>query len=101
MHSLSKALSYRDGTLFSRFRLCWCAAETLCVDGRDFDHDLGLLTVGGPDSSAVYLCYEWEPCRIDGLLGTDLNDGDMLLAISTRLQRSVKHRFCGAGASRD
>jgi len=78
-----------DGTWFQlpkaiaagKFRACWCAGETLCVDGKDFDHDLGSLVVGGPDSSAVYQCYEWEPCHLSGLLGTDLHNGDRLLVI--------------------
>merc|ERR1719326_1261411 len=80
-----------DGTWFQlsraitagRFRLCWCAGETLCVAGRDYDHDLGALVVGGPDKSAVYLCYEWEPCTIHGLLGNNLYNGDRLVVIQT------------------
>lgn len=86
-----------DGTWFKmpraiftgRFRVCWCAGETLCAGGTDFDHDLGELTVGGPDSSAVYTCYEWEPCTLSGLLGTALNDGDRLFAISASINCSM------------
>jgi hypothetical protein len=72
-----------------RFRVCWCAGETLCSAGRDYDHDLGELVVGGPDASAVYLCYEWEPCTLSGLLGTDLHDGDRLFTISTSMNCSM------------
>jgi len=78
-----------DGTWFQlptaiaagKFRACWCAGEALCEFGRDFDHDLGPVRVGGPDSSAVYQCYEWEPCSVTGLLGTELYDGDRIIAI--------------------
>jgi len=71
-----------------RFRACWCAGETLCAAGMDYDHDLGGLMVGGPDVSAVYTCYEWEPCRILGLLGSDLHNGDRLLAVDASLNCS-------------
>jgi hypothetical protein len=85
-----------DGTWFQlplaikagSYRACWCAGETLCAGGNDFDHDLGQMVVGGPDSSAVYQCYEWEPCTLPGLIGTELRRGDRLLAISPLLNCS-------------
>lgn len=63
------------------YRVCWCAAEILCVHGREFSTTLGSLLVGGPDPSALYVCFEWYKCRIDGLLGSFLSDGDRLRVV--------------------
>jgi hypothetical protein len=62
-------------------RVCWCAGENLCVSPQDYDLDIGSLLVGGPNSGPQYLCYEWRPCVIDGLLGTFLHDGDRLRVV--------------------
>jgi len=78
-----------DGTSFGlpkaikggTFQLCWCAGESLCASGLDFDHTLGTLIVGGPDPSPLYVCYEWEPCTIESLKGTVLRNGDRLLVL--------------------
>jgi len=78
-----------DGTWFEmpapvlggRYRMCWCAGESLCARGSDFDHDLGELVVGGPDNGALYVCYEWAACSIPGLLGSSLSDGDRIIVV--------------------
>jgi len=62
------------------FRICWCAGETLCYSATDFDTDVGALEVGGPDASAVYVCYEWQPCSIT-VKGSLLHVGDMIRVV--------------------
>jgi len=61
-----------------KYRICWCPGEHVCIRGDDFDTDLGVLIVGGPHPSAVYLCFEWQPCTIQAMEGNVLRDGDML-----------------------
>jgi len=53
----------------------------MCARGENFNFFIGTLLVGGPDASALYVCHEWAPCEIRGLLGTFLNNGDRLRAI--------------------
>lgn len=74
---------------FGKYRVCWCAGESLCVTGKDFAHDLGELRVGGPDRSALYTCYEWQPCTINGLKGADFTDGDRLYVVYTDVNCSA------------
>jgi len=78
-----------DGSVFTMppstegglYRACWCAAESICDLPYEFVVDLGQLQVGGPDSSAMYECFEWVTCSIDYLYGTWLADGDRLLVV--------------------
>jgi hypothetical protein len=64
-----------------RYRICWCAGGVMCRRGQEFSVDIGTLLVGGPDPSALYLCFEWEDCVINGVLGTFLRDGDIFRAV--------------------
>jgi len=81
--------TFLDGSVFElpptreagRFRVCWCAAETVCNTGSDFATDLGQIDTGGPDASVTYVCYEWEPCALNYLQGLALKDGDRIMAV--------------------
>ena len=63
------------------YQVCWCAAEQICLNGRDYTTTLGRLEIGGPDDSVTYRCFEWEPCVIEDLEGRSLSDGDRLLVV--------------------
>jgi len=63
------------------YRICWCAAEVLCRYGYEYDVDIGSLLVGGSNAGALYTCYEWHECSIDGFLGTFLSNGDRLRVV--------------------
>lgn len=63
------------------FQICWCAAEQICLNPVDYIVSLGRLTIGGPDDSVTYRCFEWEPCSIEDLEGDFLSDGDRLIVV--------------------
>eukprot|EP00747_Dinoflagellata_sp_TGD_P086382 gnl/TRDRNA2_/TRDRNA2_163267_c0_seq1.p1 gnl/TRDRNA2_/TRDRNA2_163267_c0~~gnl/TRDRNA2_/TRDRNA2_163267_c0_seq1.p1 ORF type:complete len:1739 (+),score=198.28 gnl/TRDRNA2_/TRDRNA2_163267_c0_seq1:112-5217(+) len=64
------------------YRVCWCAAETLCAHGSDFSTDIGTLEIGGPDSSMFYrVCFQWRPCEIMKFVGGSLSKGDRLRVV--------------------
>lgn len=63
------------------YQVCWCAAEQICLNGRDYGTTLGRVEIGGPEDSVTYRCFEWEPCVIEELEGRSLSNGDRLLVV--------------------
>lgn len=70
------------GERAGKYQICWCAAEQLCLNSVDYSVTLGRLTIGGPDDSVTYRCFEWEPCSIEDLEGQLLSDGDRLMVVA-------------------
>jgi len=76
-YGLGQTYTLPPSLMHGTFRVCWCAGENVCSKGTDFDTDLGGLEVGGPDPSAIYVCFEWQPCSLT-VSGSLLRDKDML-----------------------
>uniref|UniRef100_A0A7S4SY96 Uncharacterized protein n=1 Tax=Alexandrium monilatum TaxID=311494 RepID=A0A7S4SY96_9DINO len=89
-----KAVAYDQGTRLvipltrkvGRYSLCWCPAgdpagnvRMLCSRPEDYQISLGMIEVGGPEQSSLYICYEWQPCAITFRTGTALSNGDRVL----------------------
>jgi hypothetical protein len=78
-----------------RYRLCWCAAaEHTCSTAEQFVVDFGSLLLLGPQvRSLARTCVSGQHCRFNGILGADLLNGSVLLALDTCGQSYLVPRF--------
>ena len=51
------------------------------------------LTIGGPDDSVTYRCFEWEPCSIEDLEGPVAEFEIAILALETKKTTTTKTAF--------
>ena len=71
------------------YRLCWCKAggftpfERSCNWAEDFLVDAGRMYLRGPSLDQRRTCISGVACRVDGLLGLGLSDGDTVAVLDT------------------
>jgi hypothetical protein len=91
------------------YRLCWCAGSASganwtalgtslpCSQTEDFRVDMGKFTLRGPYLEHSRTCVSGRVCAFDGLVGQDLQDGDLLMALDTCSSLATVPRFPASG----
>ena len=93
------------------YRLCWCAGSALddgdvaqtasfwgCTVGENFRVDVGTFTiVGASPLQQDRTCVSGQTCKVTGILGQDLDAGDLFLVLDTCGESEPLPRFSGTG----
>ena len=48
-----------------RYELCWCQGN--CEHAAQFQYTIGTITLGGPLTNQMHLCYELQNCNVSHL----------------------------------
>lgn len=59
------------------YELCWCQGN--CEHAAQFQYTIGSITLGGPLTNQMHLCYELQTCNVSHLSGWGLRKGDRLI----------------------
>jgi hypothetical protein len=59
------------------YELCWCQGN--CEHAAQFQYTIGTITLGGPLTNQMHLCYELQNCNVSHLSGWGLRKGDRLI----------------------
>merc|ERR1719352_2233172 len=59
------------------YQLCWCQGN--CEHAAQFQYTIGTITLGGPLTNQMHLCYELQNCNVSHLSGWGLRKGDRLI----------------------
>ena len=67
-----------------QYRMCWCAKGVQCRQAEDFRMDFGSLTLIGPAPLNQHkTCVAGQPCSLEPLLGTNLQNNDLVHILQT------------------